>query len=95
MKRPCRAPSACLHLDFLRDTLFGPVAQSLECHVQLAALNLQGRPALQLLIDPPLPAKLERSHSLAFDWEGRHYHGIVRHHYRYGDGGLKLLVELQ
>ncbi len=95
MRMPQRAPGCCLRLDFVRDTLFGPVAHSAECQVQLAALELQGRPAMQLLVDPPLPDKLERSHSVAFEWQGRHYHGIVRHHHRCGDGGLKLLVELQ
>ncbi|MHC6225890.1 hypothetical protein ACYU03_14125 [Pseudomonas sp. X10] len=95
MKMSCRAPSSCLQLDFVRDTLFGPVAQSVECQVQLAALNLEGRPGLQLHIAPPLPEKLERSHSLAFVWEGRSYHALVRHHSHCGDGGLKLLVELQ
>jgi len=44
MKMPCRAPNASVQLDYVRDTLFGPVAQSVECQCQLAALNLQGRP---------------------------------------------------
>ncbi|MCO7514269.1 hypothetical protein NJF44_11980 [Pseudomonas guariconensis] len=95
MKMSCRAPSACLELDFVRDTLFGPVAQRAECHVQVAALNLQGCPALRLHINPPLPDKLERAHSVAFVWDGRSYHGVVRDHGKCGDGSLNLVLELQ
>ncbi|MBF8780246.1 hypothetical protein [Pseudomonas fulva] len=95
MKMPCPAPAASVELDYVRDTLFGPVAQRVECLVQLAPLDLRGRPGLQLHIAPPLPNKLDRSHSLAFVWEGRAYHGVVRHHGKCGDGGLKLLLELQ
>ncbi|MBC3419709.1 MULTISPECIES: hypothetical protein [unclassified Pseudomonas] len=95
MKMPGRAPSSCLQLDYVRDTLFGPVAQSVECHAQLAALDLQGRPALRLHIHPPLPDKVERAHSVTFAWEGRRYRGIVRDRGKCGDGGLNLLLELQ
>ncbi|MDH0301508.1 MULTISPECIES: hypothetical protein [unclassified Pseudomonas] len=95
MKMSCRAPCARIELDFIRDTLFGPVAQRAECQVQLAALNLQGRPALRLHIEPPLPGKVERAHSVAFVWEGRSYRGVVRDHVRCGDGGINLLLELQ
>jgi hypothetical protein len=95
MKSTYRASSACLELDFVRDTLFGPVAQRVECHVQLAAINLQGCPALRLHVSPPLPAKLDRAHSVAFTWDGRSYRGVVRDHGRCGDGGLNLLLELQ
>lgn len=94
MKMPCRAPNACLQLDYVRDTLFGPVALSVECQAQLAALNLQGRAALHLHLCPPLPHKVERAHSVAFIWEGRRYHGVVRDQGKCGDGGLNLLVEL-
>ncbi len=95
MKMPCRAPNSNLQLDYVRDTLFGPVALSVECQCQLAPLNLQGRPALRLHICPPLPAKVERAHSVAFVWDGRSYHGVVRDQGKCGDGGLNLLVELQ
>ncbi len=57
MKMPCRAPNASLQLDYVRDTLFGPVAQSVECQCQLAALDLQGRPGLRLHICPPCPTR--------------------------------------
>lgn len=95
MKMPLRAPSTPLQLDYVRDTLFGPVARSVECQVQLAALSLQGRPALRLHILPPLPDKVDRAHSVAFVWDGRSYHGVVRDHGKCGDGGLNLLLELQ
>lgn len=52
MKMPGRAPNASLQLDYVRDTLFGPVAQRVECQCQLAALNLQGRPGLRLHVCP-------------------------------------------
>ncbi|WDY60092.1 hypothetical protein [Pseudomonas sp. PSKL.D1] len=95
MKMPGRAPNTCVQLDYVRDTLFGPVAQSVECQCQLAALNLQGRPALRLHICPPLPDKVERAHSVAFIWDGQTYRGVVRDHGKCGDGGLNLLLELQ
>lgn len=95
MKAHYRAPCASLELDFVRDTLFGPVAHPVECQVQLAALNLQGCPALRLHIDPPLPEKLDRAHSVAFVWDGRSYHGVVRDHAKCGDGGMNLVLELQ
>lgn len=95
MKMPRPAPSTPLQLDYVRDTLFGPVARSVECHVQLAAINLQGRPALRLHILAPLPEKVDRAHSVAFVWDGRSYHGVVRDHGKCGDGGINLLLELQ
>ncbi|WP_248919630.1 hypothetical protein [Pseudomonas entomophila] len=95
MRMSCRAPCACLELDYVRDTLFGSVAQHAECQVQIAALSLQGRPALRLHIEPPLPGKVDRAHSVSFTWEGRSYRGVVRDHVKCGDGGLNLLLELQ
>lgn len=95
MKMPGRAPNASVQLDYVRDTLFGPVAQSVECQCQLAPLNLQGRPALRLHICPPLPDKVHRAHSVAFIWDGRSYHGVVRDQGKCGDGGLNFLLELQ
>lgn len=95
MKSNYRASSACLELDFVRDTLFGPVAQRAECHMQIAPINLQGCPALRVHVEPPLPPKLDRAHSVAFTLDGRSYHGVVRDHGKCGDGGLNLLVELQ
>ncbi|MBC3455626.1 MULTISPECIES: hypothetical protein [Pseudomonas] len=95
MKMPCRAPCVLLELDFVRDTLFGPMAQRAECQVQLAAINLQGRAALRLHIQPPLPVKMEKAHSVAFAWEGRSYRGLVRDSVKCGDGGINLLLELQ
>ncbi|MCG8291767.1 hypothetical protein [Pseudomonas entomophila] len=95
MRMSCRAPCACLELDYVRDTLFGPVAQHAECQVQIAAFSLQGRPALRLHIEPPLPGKVDRAHSVSFTWEGRSYRGVVRDHVKCGDGGLNLLLELQ
>ena len=95
MKMPCRAPSTCLQLDYVRDTLFGPVAKRVECHVQVAAVNLQGRPGMRLLVCAPVPDKLDRSHSVAFVWEGHSYHGVVRDHVKCGSGALKLVLELQ
>jgi len=95
MKMPGRAPNSNLQLDYVRDTLFGPVALSVECQCQMAALNLQGRPALRLHICPPLPDKVERAHSVAFVWDGQSYRGVVRDKGKCGDGGLNLLLELQ
>ncbi|WP_411564765.1 hypothetical protein [Pseudomonas shirazensis] len=94
-KSTYRAASACLELDYVRDTLFGPVAHRAECHVQFAPVNLQGAPALRLHVSPPLPAKLQSAHSVAFSIDGRSYHGVVRQHGKCGDGGINLLVELQ
>ena len=71
------------------------VRQSVECQCQLAAINLQGRPALRLHICPPLPDKVDRAHSVAFIWDGRSYRGVVRDQGKCGDGGLNLLLELQ
>ncbi|MBK4997832.1 hypothetical protein IAE37_000108 [Pseudomonas sp. S31] len=95
MKMPCRAPNANVKLDYVRDTLFGPVALSVECQCQLAPVNLQGRPALRLHICPPLPDKVDRAHSVAFIFEGCSYHGVVRDRGKCGDGGLNLLLELR
>ena len=50
---------------------------------------------LRLHICPPLPDKVERAHSVAFVWDGRSYHGVVRDQGKCGDGGLNLLLELQ
>ncbi len=88
MKMPGRAPNASLQLDYVRDTLFGPVAQSVECQCQLADLSLQGRPALRLHICPPLPDKVERAHSVALSGTGGNYHGVVRDHVKCGEWGV-------
>jgi len=90
-----RACATCLQIDFVQDTLFGPVARRAECEVQLAPLNLNGLPGLQMQVRAPVPDKLERSHSVAFTWEGRTDRGIVHYHRRCDDGGLQLQLELQ
>ncbi|MNJ46107.1 hypothetical protein D3C77_412300 [compost metagenome] len=95
MRMANRACATCLQIDFVQDTLFGPVARRAECEVQLAPLNLNGLPGLQMQVRAPVPDKLERSHSVAFTWEGRTYRGIVHYHRRCDDGGLQLQLELQ
>ncbi|MDD2058715.1 hypothetical protein N5D52_08365 [Pseudomonas sp. GD03860] len=95
MRMANTACATCLQIDFVQDTLFGPVAHSAQCEVQLAPLNLNGLPGLQMQVRAPIPDKLERSHSVAFTWEGRTYRGIVHYHRRCDDGGLQLQLELQ
>ncbi len=95
MRMANRACATCLQIDFVQDTLFGPVARRAECEVQLAPLNLNGLSGLQMQVRAPVPDKLERSHSVAFTWEGRTYRGIVHYHRRCDDGGLQLQLELQ
>ncbi|MBM3103745.1 hypothetical protein IIE18_01290 [Pseudomonas sp. V1] len=95
MRNVSRACQTCLQIDFVQDTLFGPIAHSAECEVQLAPLNLNGQPGLQMQVRAPVPAKLERSHSVAFIWEGRTYRRIVHYHRQCDDGGLQLQLELQ
>ncbi|KJK18092.1 hypothetical protein ACIOVF_13920 [Pseudomonas sp. NPDC087612] len=95
MRKVSPASPTSLQIDFVQDTLFGPVAHSAECEVQLAPLNINGLPGLRLQVRAPVPAKLERSHSVAFVWEGRTYRGIVQYHRRCDDGGLQLQLELQ
>lgn len=82
-------------LAYTRDTLFGVATQRAECLVQLEALNLNGKPGLQLQITPPLPPQLERAHTLVFDWRGHACRGIVQSSRQCGDGSLQLRLELQ
>ncbi|HDS1734289.1 hypothetical protein [Pseudomonas sp. BP8] len=90
-----RALSANLELDYVRDTFLGPVAHRAQCQVQVATMTLRGCPALRLHVSPPIPAKLDCAHSVAFTWEGRSYRGVVGDHSKCGDGGLNLILELR
>lgn len=82
-------------IDYIHDTLFGVNAFSAECLIQLAPLNLNGLPGMQVQITPPLPQRIERAHTLVFEWQGRMCRGIVQTSRRCQDGGLQLRLELQ
>lgn len=84
-----------LQIDYTRDTLFGVSTQSVECLVQLEALNIAGKPGLQLQVTPPLPERLERAHTLVFTWRGHTCRGIVQSSRQCQDGSLQLRLELQ
>lgn len=84
-----------LHIDFTRDTLFGVSTQSAECQAQLEALNMNGKPGIQLQITPPLPPRLEHAHTLVFTWRGHTCRGIVQSSRQCHDGSLQLRLELQ
>lgn len=82
-------------IDYIHDTLFGVNAFSAECQVQIAMVQINGFPGVQLQITPPLPQRIERAHTLVFDWQGRTCRGIVQSSRRCDDGGLQLRLELQ
>lgn len=84
-----------LHIAFTRDTLFGVSTETADCQVQLEALNLNGKPGVQLQVAPPLPDRLIKAHTLVFDWRGHTCRGIVQSSRHCGDGSLQLRLEFQ
>lgn len=84
-----------LQIDYMRDTLFGVATRREECQVQLEALNIAGKPGLQLQVTPPLPDHLDRAHTLVFTWRGHQCRGIVQSSRKCHDGSLQLRLELQ
>lgn len=84
-----------LQITYSRDTWFGVVTREAECQVQLEALNLNGKPGVQLQIKPPLPERMARAHTLVFDWRGHTCRGIVQSSRQCGDDSLQLRLELQ
>ncbi|OAI84820.1 hypothetical protein [Pseudomonas putida] len=84
-----------LEIAYLRDTLLGVLTRTEECQVQLEALNIAGKPGVQLQITPPVPDRLERAHTLVFTWRGHQCRGIVQSARQCQDGSLQLRLELQ
>jgi|GEM_PF-879841 len=83
-------------LDYLRDTLFGPIAMQATCRVRLATVEQNGRVLRELTILGEVPADLPKSTVIRVAIEGRIEAGPIRDHYRVKDAEeeqFKLLFE--
>lgn len=84
--------TACI--DYVQDTLFGPISKRCECQVRLFSLNLKDQPGFELLVEAP-PSDLHKAHTLNVLLDGKKYIGIVRHSKRADDQSLLLQMEMQ
>lgn len=83
--------TACI--DYVQDTLFGPISKRAECQIRLFTLNLDGQPGLELDVQAP-PDDLHKAHTLSFVLDGDRYSGIVRHSKRGENRSLQLQMEM-
>ncbi|MEX5551255.1 hypothetical protein [Pseudomonas pergaminensis] len=78
-------------IDYTQDTLFGPMAKHVECHV-----SLQQHPGWTVLkVFQPLPDDLHAAHTVVFALEGRRTSAIVKDRQRLSDHSLRLELETQ
>lgn len=79
------------HIDYTRDTLFGPLPRHVECQVSLS----RTQPGwLVLQVFQPLPEDLHDAQTLVFALLGRRTSGVVRDRQRLADHSLRLELEL-
>lgn len=81
-------------IDYVQDTLFGPISKRVECQIQLFTLNLDGQPGFELHVQTP-PEDLHKAHTVSFVLDGDQYSGIVRHSKRGENRSLQLQMEVQ
>lgn len=84
--------TACI--DYVQDTLFGPISKRIECQVRLFILNLAGQPGFELQVQAA-PDDLHKAHTVNVLLDGKKYCGIVRHSKRGDEHSLTLQMETQ
>ncbi|MFJ3008264.1 hypothetical protein [Pseudomonas fluorescens] len=79
-------------LNYFHDTLFGPIAKSVDCNITLTAITPE---AYKLRVIHPVPDDLHKSHSLTiFLTTSQHLTGAISHAKKMDNGDLELHFEI-
>ncbi|VVO44874.1 hypothetical protein [Pseudomonas fluorescens] len=79
-------------LNYMRDTLLGPIAKSVECNVVITPITPG---AFQLRVLSPVPDDLHKAHSLTIFLSSRdHLTGTVAHTRNLDNGDLELQIDV-
>jgi hypothetical protein len=79
-------------LNYMRDTLLGPIAKSVECNVVITPITPG---AFQVQVLSPVPDDLHKAHSLTiFISSAKHLTGTVAHTRPLGNGDLELQIDV-
>ncbi|MDY7532775.1 hypothetical protein RGV33_13990 [Pseudomonas sp. Bout1] len=80
------------HIDYTRDTLFGPLPRHAQCQVSLSRSQPGG---WVLQVFQPLPEDLHDAQTIVLALLGRRTSGVVRDRQRLADHSLRLELEPQ
>ncbi|EIK96192.1 hypothetical protein PMM47T1_12908 [Pseudomonas sp. M47T1] len=77
-----------LHIDFVEDTLFGPTPGHTTCNARVLPREQRDEPGFRLEVSGPGADALRKAHTLTFQVDQQHYHGIIRHRDHQADGWM-------
>lgn len=81
-----------VRLNYLYDTLFGPIAKSVDCELVVTPITPG---AFQVLVISPVPDDLHRAHTLNVTLSSQHHLiGDVVHTRKLGNGDLELQIDV-
>lgn len=79
-------------LNYLNDTLFGPIAKTIDCDVVITPITPG---AFQVQVLSPVPDDLHKAHSLTMILSsGERLNGTVTHARRLENADLKLQIDI-
>ena len=79
-------------LNYMRDTLLGPIAKSVECNVVITPITPG---AFQVQVLSPVPDDLHKAHSLTiFISSAKHLTGTVAHTRPLENGDLEMQIDV-
>ncbi|RON45149.1 hypothetical protein [Pseudomonas frederiksbergensis] len=80
------------HLNYLNDTLFGPIAKAIDCDVVITPITPG---AFQVQVLSPVPDDLQKAHSLTMILpSGERLNGTVTHARRLENADLELQIDI-
>jgi hypothetical protein len=81
-----------VRLNYLRDTLLGPIARSVDCDLVITPITPG---AFQVLVISPVPDDLHKAHTLTVTLSSQHHlTGAVVHTRKSGNGDLVLQIDV-
>jgi hypothetical protein len=81
-----------VRLNYLHDTLFGPIAKSIDCEVVITPITPG---AFQVQVLMPVPDDLHRAHTVNITLSlDHHMVGAVVHTQKLGNGDLELQIDV-
>ena len=84
--------SCRIHLDYLLDTLFGPLVKSVECEAMIRPITPG---AFQVQVQAPVPEDLHKAHSVTVIQPSKQpLTGTLVHTRRLPNGDLELQIDV-
>ncbi|MGL6245924.1 hypothetical protein [Pseudomonas sp.] len=79
-------------LDYLHDTLLGPIPKSVFCEIDLTPITPG---AFQVRVLAPVPVDLHKAHSVTIHLSSKHHMtGSVLHTHKSDNGDLELQIDV-